>query len=308
MGLLMCACQPDQVQPVSQTDHATVLASGGTEDPHPEWSPDCSGRDTFYLKKPGGTEYVDYCGFLPCSGQQARWGFVEVYNTDSLIVLNHYLATGWFVDLYSSRVAAQSSFTLDQNGVPVTEVNWLNVDVNPLVNLWQTVVPLDSLDPCFAIASKNDVLLLDFLGNPDPSSRATVWQYNPDFDNMANPSQNTASSWLTGWCTVNCGPVVTTQTAGECRRCESENTVEFVDCDQINVSSCKDLSNVVLVYDDCTWQKFDGLRGKTGSFAGTGAHAGKTISHVYIKSGCYRSGEGPGFGRRFDGPCLNIGC
>jgi CheY-like chemotaxis protein len=31
-------------------------------------------------------------------------------------------------------------------------------------------------------------------------------------------------------------------------------------------------------------------------------------SHVYIKSGCFKSGEGPGYGRRFDGPCVHAVC
>ena len=43
----------------------------------------------------------------------------------------------------------------------------------------------------------------------------------------------------------------------------------------VNVSSTKDLSNVVLKFFDETTQKYEGLSGNTGVFSGTGTHAGK---------------------------------
>jgi large repetitive protein len=63
-----------------------------------------------------------------------------------------------------------------------------------------------------------------------------------------------------------------------------------------NVTSTKDLSNVVLKYHDGTVQKFDGLFGLTRSLSGTGANAGKCIAGVWIKSGCNQSNDGPGYG------------
>ena len=65
---------------------------------------------------------------------------------------------------------------------------------------------------------------------------------------------------------------------------------------EVYVTSTKDLSNVVLKFDDDTYQKFDGLSGYTGTFAGTGEYAGKTVVGVWIKSGTYQSGDGPGYG------------
>lgn len=70
----------------------------------------------------------------------------------------------------------------------------------------------------------------------------------------------------------------------------------------ISVVSTKDLSNVVLVFEDGVEYKFDGLSGKTGTFAGVGSNVGKIITHAYIKSGSNASGEGPGYGERFDSP------
>jgi hypothetical protein len=69
------------------------------------------------------------------------------------------------------------------------------------------------------------------------------------------------------------------------------------------IESTKDLSNVVLEFDDGSQHKFDGLnQGRTGTFAGVGQHAGKVIAGVWVKSGCNQSGDGPGYGERFDAP------
>jgi hypothetical protein len=70
----------------------------------------------------------------------------------------------------------------------------------------------------------------------------------------------------------------------------------------VYVTSTKDLSNVVLKFEDGTRQKFDGLSGYSGTFSGTGDNAGKTIVGVWIKSGCYKSGEGPGYGEYIADP------
>lgn len=71
----------------------------------------------------------------------------------------------------------------------------------------------------------------------------------------------------------------------------------------VYVVSTKDLSNVVLEFTDGTHYKFDNLsQGKTGTFAGTGSNTGKQIAGVWVKSGCNASGDGPGYGERFDSP------
>jgi hypothetical protein len=74
------------------------------------------------------------------------------------------------------------------------------------------------------------------------------------------------------------------------------------DCDDLVIISCKDLSNVVLEFEDGTRQKFDGLSGQSASFSGTGANAGKVVVGVWVKAGANFSGDGPGYGERFDGP------
>jgi hypothetical protein len=82
---------------------------------------------------------------------------------------------------------------------------------------------------------------------------------------------------------------------------ECEITVDF-DCDEIEVDTCKDLSNVVIEFADGSLQRFEGLSGHSNSFTGTGENAGKEIAGVWVKSGNNASGDGPGYGERFDAP------
>ncbi len=70
----------------------------------------------------------------------------------------------------------------------------------------------------------------------------------------------------------------------------------------VYVTSTKDLSNVVLHFEDGTHQKFDGLTGYTGTFSGTGENADKVVIGVWIKSGSYLSGDGPGYGEYLADP------
>jgi hypothetical protein len=74
------------------------------------------------------------------------------------------------------------------------------------------------------------------------------------------------------------------------------------DCFEITTVSCKDLSNVVIELADGSRQRFDGLSGQRGVFSGTGDHAGAQIVGVWVKAGNNKSGDGPGYGERFDAP------
>lgn len=75
---------------------------------------------------------------------------------------------------------------------------------------------------------------------------------------------------------------------------------------QVYVKSTKDLSNVVLELlspsnfsTRCT-QKFEGLSGKTGTFEGTGSYNNWIVTKAWVKSGNNASGDGPGYGERFE--------
>lgn len=99
------------------------------------------------------------------------------------------------------------------------------------------------------------------------------------------------------------GAPVTMSNGASGKGSSSAVTVTFsADGKSIFVTSSKDLSNVVLGFTDGTHYKFDGLTGKTATFSGVGGNAGKLIKTAWIKSGSYMSGDGPGYGYRFDGP------
>jgi hypothetical protein len=73
-------------------------------------------------------------------------------------------------------------------------------------------------------------------------------------------------------------------------------------CGEITIVSCKDLSNVVLEFADGSRQRFEGLKGQRDVFSGTGKYGGAVITGVWVKAGSNHSGDGPGYGERFDAP------
>lgn len=76
-------------------------------------------------------------------------------------------------------------------------------------------------------------------------------------------------------------------------------TVEFRSYD-VYVTSTKDLSNVVMEFSDGTTEKIEDLSSPTGAFRGTGGNYNKRIVKVWVKSGSNDSGDGPGYGERFE--------
>ncbi|MFP4145663.1 MAG: fibro-slime domain-containing protein [Phycisphaeraceae bacterium] len=69
----------------------------------------------------------------------------------------------------------------------------------------------------------------------------------------------------------------------------------------VDVYSAKDLSNVVLKFEDGTEQKFDNLvTGPSATFSGTDENEDKPVAGVWVKSGNNKSGDGPGKGHYHD--------
>ena len=68
------------------------------------------------------------------------------------------------------------------------------------------------------------------------------------------------------------------------------------ECYEVHIVSCKELSNVVVEFKDGEHYKYDGLEGHYGTF-GAGD---KEIVAVWVKAGNNASGDGPGYGMRFD--------
>ena len=69
------------------------------------------------------------------------------------------------------------------------------------------------------------------------------------------------------------------------------------DCDVITVYTCKDLSNVVIEFENGDRVRVMGQHGYVNTFSGNGHIVG-----VWVKSGENGSGDGPGYGQRFDAP------
>lgn len=303
--LALWGCSSENVSPGNAEEsnsNTPTLAGDGSA--HPTVEPECSPRVTYALMDESGGTDVNYFGpFGIPSGTPTPWGSITMVNSDAELVVEIDMAFGWYVDLTESYLGPETGIAM-VNGIPNKESNWLQINVNPVVNTTELIIPLSTInDPCFSFAINLSVVKLDFFQGIDESSRTSLWVRNDAWNDPTQPENNTSSVAVNNWCIASCGPVVTTETAGNCQGCQSENTVEMLDCDTANVSSCKDLSNVVLLFTDNSYQKFDGLSAKTGTFYGTGANDGKEIARVYVKSGCYQSGDGPGWGLRFDTPC-----
>lgn len=299
------SCSSETVSPkADQGNQAPALQADGAA--HPDVAPVCSDRVSYDLIDETGSEFVTYCPF-GCTGSEPRWGDVEILNSDSAIYFNYTLAFGWYVESATTFIGDETTIT-SVNGIPSVDPTWVNSTVDPIVNLHQERVDFAGLPQCFDFSAKISVVQLDFFTGVKEASRSTLWIKNSDWNNPQRADLNTTSPFIGSWCIAACGPTITSVAGGDCEVCDAAVSVNFLNCASVDISSCKDLSNVVLVYTDCEWEKFDGLSSTSGTFSGTGTNAGKDISHVYVKSGCYKSGEGPGFGRRFDGPCVNNSC
>ena len=155
------------------------------------------------------------------------------------------------------------------------------------------------------MANSNDAVVSD---NCDSNPVVTVTETD-------NGGAGCAASPLTIWrtftvtdlygnsanCTQTINVAIDTLTEGTCRGCEAEVTLVW-DCLNPNcvwVSSCKDLSNVVLVDVNGNEIKFDDL--PDGETSGYFCHpSGDQLTTVYVKSGCYDNPIRPGLGYEFN--------
>ena len=302
------SCTTENVNPNNgdtANNNAPTLA--GSANVHPSIDPECGARKEYAMMDESGGTDVNYFGpFGINPGTPTPWGEISVVNSDGAVYIEANMAFGWYVKNMDVYMGPESELPME-NGLPKKEGSWSVRPVSPIVNFTQIQIPFSEINAnsqnCFAWACNLEVVKLDFFSGEDPASVTSLWIRNEDWNNPDAPEANTGSAAVMNFCIASCGPQITTITGGNCQGCESENTVEFTNCESASVSSCKDLSNVVLLFTDNTFQKYDGLTAKTGTFEGTGANDGKDIARVYVKSGCYQSGDGPGWGLRFDSPC-----
>lgn len=76
------------------------------------------------------------------------------------------------------------------------------------------------------------------------------------------------------------------------KKCLSTIAIEILDCGVIQINSSKDLSNIVY--------RVDGVDTKIEMISGPSfiLHA-ENVTDIWVKSGCNKSGDGPGYGEHF---------
>ncbi len=158
-------------------------------------------------------------------------------------------------------------------------------------------VPLQSSAIAF-VEARDMVLVLDFSGSMNDDSDLNAIE---DFGREAvedNLRDIYDALELTGLDDLPFAPEYLRLVGQSGSGCTPQCAVTFK-YKKVFVESTKDLSNVVLLFDDGSTQKFEGLSGYSGTFVGTSGNSGKKITKVWVKSGCNASGEGPGFGEPF---------
>jgi hypothetical protein len=314
MGFSLYSCSPEPVNPAGRADNEAPTLAGAQE--HPALDTVCGFSDPLYMiREDNQSRKVDKCYGLggipqPCAPGQPDWGQLILtegyYNDTNYLDVDFTLAPGWFVDFDNFQFGLESEFNYDQNGQPIIDQDWGTQIVVPSENQWKLRIRVDSLPlPCFFVAIRIHALKLSVFGLPIAGSSTFLWGQNPNWNVPGDPAES-ESPYLMRFCPEQCmegppPPQDTTLTGGNCQGCVSSNTVTFntANSNCVTVTSCKNLSNVVLR--DCNGvnYKFDGLNGKTGTFCHP---SGLPVTRVYVKSGCFQSGEGPGYGRRFDNP------
>jgi hypothetical protein len=275
----------------------------------------CGATQTVAIANSAGSTIVDYCDPMPCQ-VSTPWGTISYTKEtngapNASLRLDVTLAPGWFAEGYSVVTNPPNSIQTNGN-VPVVDNNWTTTTLAPAQASFSVTIPLPASlygASCFEWAIEINALRFNLFGQPDNASRRNLYAYDPG---------GAGSPFIIDDCYAACPSGSSTETQGTCQGCRAAVTVNIINCSSVNVSSCKDIRQVVIVYDNCTREYHDNLSGTNLSFTGNGG----TISHVYVRSGC-RANSGNaqddtldrnGFTyhniRRFqfNGPCLNPSC
>jgi hypothetical protein len=313
-GLILVGCQTDKVAP-KENGGAPSLA-GAAGDPHPALDTVCQTSDTlFMVREDNGSFVVDKCFglggvLIACPTGQMPWGYLiarEGYiGTDNVVDFDFSMAPGWYCDFNRWKFGLNNNFLFDLNGIPVIGNDWSTEIVNPVQNKWKIRIPVNTMPaPSFEIALNVSAVRLNLFGAVTAGSTTSLWGKNRNW-NVTSGSAQSTSPWLMHFTPFRCmepAPVPTDSTisGGACNKCESSSYLYFTTTNPncVDVNSCKELSNVVLR--DCNGvdYKYDGLSGHDGSFCHP---SGLPIATVWVKSGCFQSNDGPGYGRRFENP------
>lgn len=202
--LSLWSCTADSVEPgVTSSDNSANLVSNGH--PHPVISPECSPRVVCPLMDESGGLDVNYFGpFGTNTGNPDPWGAVTVVNSDSNLVMEIDLAYGWYLDVAETFIGQESLISL-VNGIPTVDNTWEETNVTPLVNTTEIWTPIASLpSTCFDFAVRLSVVRMDFFQGIDPLSRTNLWVYNSAWNDPNQPTKNSSSFAINGWCIAAC--------------------------------------------------------------------------------------------------------
>lgn len=190
MLVFLFGCQADKVSPKA-SNNGTPSLQTDENNPHPLPTNICSAIDTLALMDQSGSENVSYCGPATCPPGMPKWGFVEVLNGMDNMYLNLTLTPGWFVKRCDNYTGTASNLSLDQNGIPVMNTDWTPWNIDPVVNKWQMVLPLNTMPNSFSMATAMTVVKLNFFNGVDPNSETRLWVKNADWNNTAAAPANT---------------------------------------------------------------------------------------------------------------------
>lgn len=262
----------------------------------------CGSIETVGFRSESGSPYINFCSYGPCQ-TTLPWGSfsflkgVDSSWTNPRISGEFILSAGWFASEAAFNVGLPSS-TVTSNNLPVIGSSFQTTNYNVSLGRGNLIFPLpNSWIPqrCYEITLRLRVFRLNIFNQVNQASVRNIY---------ATTNTSELSGMFVNHCFERCIPPTTTMSRGDCRNCHARIDVTFNGCESVDVSSCKHINHVVIVYDDCTWER---ITNPSGTLPAPGGN-GKTISHIYVKSGCNVSQQGPGFGERFDGPCENIAC
>lgn len=280
--------------------------------------------NTAALANAGGNTTIDFCdngspttpGPAPCGPNPGQWGSIT-YSKQTIstypfvqMVLDVQLNNGWIADGYTLEIPYLGP--IQPLGSIPPFISQFQI-LSPARNQFQVVVDLPAElygASCFDWTMSVSVFKTNLFGVVVPGSDRLLYSYDPT---------GAGSEFVIDRCYAACPANETTVTAGTCQGCRASVSATFTACSNVSIASCKDIRQVVIVYDDCSREYHDNLTGTSLSYA---AAAGKSISHIFVRSGC-RANTAPssqdnvdtnGFnysniGRyRLDGNCLTPSC
>lgn len=211
MGMLLFACNPDNVAPTENGNGNPSLA-GAVGDP--SWIPSVRQPIRCFLfartmDRSSSTNATKLAP-RPCNTTESamRWGYLNMLegylNDTGYIDCNFTMAPGWFCDQNNWEFSIASAFQFDQNGIPLVTNDWSANIVAPAANRWQlriatTVLP----DPCYAVALRVGAIKLNLFGAVVAGSQTTLWGCNRNWNVTGHPA-NSPSPWLQSLCPLRC--------------------------------------------------------------------------------------------------------